>query len=325
MKYSEYEIRFVTIAPVFIGGGEKRSSKEYIKFGNDFFFPKMDDFIQKIAKKSQRNARLYQAFMKFMTDPRKRLTAFCKEMNISIDELNGYVVKAPFGNKTGELNDILQFNRDPYGKVFIPGSSIKGLIRTVLENTSLKENNNKDEIFSHLIVQDSAPISDSNLVLTQKWDLSCKPYAKPKSLPIFREALKPRCLFSCKIKVMENQDELSGMINSLAKLSHEYYQRYMDYFLNDFSNDYVQNIKLNPNVGICYLGGGSGFWSKVMINDHAKKVIRKKKNVKHNGALKLTKFPAISKLGVSNSDGFYEMGKCIFEVKKLKEQVVNND
>lgn len=318
MEYSEYELRFVTIAPVFIGGGEKRSAKEYIKIGNEFFFPKMDDFIRKIIEKSGQTY-LYQAFIKFMADPRKRLTTFCKEMNISIDELSGYTMKAPFGSKNGELNDILQFNRDPYEKIFIPGSSIKGMVRTILENTALKDKDcDKNKFFSHLIVRDSTLIIDDNLVLTQKWDLSCKPYAKPKPLPIFREAIKPRCLFTCKVKVTENQDGIVEMVNSLAELSRDYYQQYINYFLKDFPNNYVQNIKLNSNVGICYLGGGSGFWSKVVINEDAKREIRKKRNVKHNGALKLTKFPAISKLGVANSDGFYEMGKCIFEVKKMR-------
>ena len=40
MKYSQYEIRFVTVAPVYLGGGKKDLQKNILKVEINFIFHK---------------------------------------------------------------------------------------------------------------------------------------------------------------------------------------------------------------------------------------------------------------------------------------------
>ena len=112
--------------------------------------------------------------------------------------------------------------RDCYGNPYIPGSSLKGAIRTILMNThwhsmNFKKKNKKgkiienkkaipwgptrrqrhekikpfDDIFNEIRVSDSQPLTNDDLILVQKWDFTPDKDTKPHSLSIYREALRP--------------------------------------------------------------------------------------------------------------------------------------
>ena len=51
-------------------------------------------------------------------------------------------------SKLGTINEVAKFIRDPFGSPYIPGSSLKGAIRTILMNTNPDWNNKNAVDFS---------------------------------------------------------------------------------------------------------------------------------------------------------------------------------
>lgn len=80
------------------------------------------------------------------------------------------------------LNEIVAFVKDEFGNPYIPGSSLKGAIRTILVNEEFKTDDvpwkDGNNIFNEIRVSDSKPISVDNLTLVQKWDYNAKRIAQ---------------------------------------------------------------------------------------------------------------------------------------------------
>ena len=130
----------------------------------------------------------------------------------------------------GELNRVTNmalFQKDPYGRPYIPGSSLKGALRTIvlgnkicsnlknyeedrrricaakywhrasylskemadLERRAFSSEKGKKNSMCGLRISDSKPLSVKNLTLCQKVDVDVK--GKENDLPIVRECLKP--------------------------------------------------------------------------------------------------------------------------------------
>ena len=82
-----------------------------------------------------------------------------------------YSEKVNQGKKYGNirpkpLNDLHLMVRDGQNKVYLPGSSIKGAIKTALVS---KYNNEKNtDVYSKIKVSDSEPIDERHLAIYQK-------------------------------------------------------------------------------------------------------------------------------------------------------------
>ena len=145
--YRTFKLSLLTLAPIHIGNGEKYTSREFIYENKKFYFPDMGKFYNKMVEK--RLAEKFEAFL-IQTRPNarnNRLISFLNDNRIAERSFGGYSIsetglesdKNP--DSAGAINEVNKFIRDAFGNPYIPGSSLKGAIRTILMNTTPKWNN----------------------------------------------------------------------------------------------------------------------------------------------------------------------------------------
>ena len=354
--YRTFQFSLLAMAPIHTGSGDKYTSREFIYEDGYFYFPDMGKFYNRMVEKGYD-----QKFERFLQErkPRasnNRLISFLEDNRISDRDFGGYRIKETGleteendnDSKLGAINEVVKFMRDPFGTPYIPGSSLKGAIRTILMNTNPDWNNKKvvdtrgkrpkenknmiswgakkgkefNDLFNAIRVSDSKPFSNESLILVQKWDCSAK-LLKVKPLPLYREAIAP--LTKVEFTITTTTAEAATLIEKLEDRALEFYKGYKNFFLKDFPED-----KLQDNIDYpIYLGAGSGAWTKTIfkqangiIQDRHKKPVQTK--MKGKGVLKLTKAPILkqddsvqpSKL-IKNDESFYEMGKANFMIKEI--------
>ena len=349
-EYRTFQFSLLAMAPIHIGNGEKYTSREFIYENGYFYFPDMGKFYNRMVEKGYD-----QKFERFLQETKpsarnNRLISFLEDNRISDRNFGGYRIietKLETNNnylRGGALNQVSKFIRDPLGNPYIPGSSLKGAIRTILMNTNPDWNNknvlqgkkenkslipwgakkgqNYDDLFNAIRVSDSKPFSNASLILVQKWDHKVKPPI-PKPLPIYREAIAP----STKIgfTITTTTKEAGVLIEELGKRAQAFYKEYKNFFLSDFPEN-----KIQPNLQYpIYLGAGSGAWTKTIFKQANGILQERYQNSKttrmvEKGVLKLTKAPmervkttqGPRKL-IMNDESFYEMGKANFMIKEI--------
>ena len=355
-EYRTFQFNLLAMAPIHIGNGEKYTSREFIYENGYFYFPDMGKFYNRMVEKGYD-----QKFERFLQERKasasnNRLISFLEDNRISDRDFGGYRIKETgfeteknnIDSKLGTINEVAKFMRDPFGNPYIPGSSLKGAIRTILMNTNPDWNNknavdfrgrspkeNKkmipwgakkgqefNDLFNALRVSDSEPFSNDSLILVQKWDHKAKPpLAKP--LPLYREAIAP--LTKINFTITTTTKESGVLIEELGKRGQAFYKEYKNFFLSDFPEN-----KIQPNLQYpIYLGAGSGAWTKTIFKQANGILQERYQNSKttrmvEKGVLKLTKAPMESvkttqgprKL-IMNDDSFYEMGKANFMIKEI--------
>lgn len=354
-EYRTFQFSLLAIAPIHIGNGEKYTSREFIYENGYFYFPDMGKFYNRMVEKGYD-----QKFERFLQERKarasnNRLISFLLDNRISDRDFGGYRIKETGleteendnDSKLGAINEVVKFMRDPFGSPYIPGSSLKGAIRTILMNTnpdwnnksavdsrgrSPKENKKmipwgakKDQEFNDLFnairVSDSEPFKNEQIILVQKWDYSAKSLtAKP--LPLYREAIAP--LTKINFTITTTTKEVGILMEELGQRAQAFYKEYKTFFLLDFPEN-----KIQPNLQYpIYLGAGSGAWTKTLFQQAngilQKRYSRMKTKMVGKGVLKLTKAPrksvkttqATRKL-IMNDESFYEMGKANFIIKEI--------
>ena len=350
--YRTFQFSLLAMAPIHIGNGEKYTSREFIYEKGQYYFPDMGKFYNRMVEKGHG-----QKFEQFLQETKpsarnNRLISFLDDNRISNRDFGGYrivetgleIEKNNRDSKLGTINEVAKFIRDPFGNPYIPGSSLKGDIRTILMNTNPDWNNknvlqgkkenkslipwgakkgqNYDDLFNAIRVSDSKPFRNDSLILVQKWDYSAKSLT-PKPLPLYREAIAP----STKINftITTTTKEAGILMEELGQRAQAFYKEYKNFFLSDFPEN-----KIQPNLQYpIYLGAGSGAWTKTIFkqangilqeryqNSRTTKMVGK-------GVLKLTKAPMESvnttqgsrKL-IMTDESFDEMGKANFIIKEI--------
>ena len=353
--YRTFQFSLLAMAPIHIGNGEKYTSREFIYENGYFYFPDMGKLYNRMVEKGYD-----QKFERFLQETKpnarnNRLISFLDDNRISNRDFGGYrivetgleIEKNNRDSKLGTINEVAKFIRDPFGSPYIPGSSLKGAIRTILMNTNPDWNNknavdfrgrgpkeNKkmipwgakkgqefNDLFNAIRVSDSKPFNNEQIILVQKWDYSAKSLtAKP--LPLYREAIVP--LTRINFTITTTTKEAGILIEELGQRAQAFYKEYKEFFLSDFPEN-----KIQPNLQYpIYLGAGSGAWTKTLFQQAdgilQKRYSRMKTKMVGKGVLKLTKAPmksvkttqATRKL-IMNDESFYEMGKANFIIKEI--------
>ena len=354
-EYRTFQFSLLAMAPIHIGSGEKYTSREFIYENHRYYFPDMGKFYNRMIETG-----LDRKFEQFLQETKpsarnNRLISFLNDNRISERSFGGYSIaetgleteKNNQNPRSGSINEVAKFMRDAFGKPYIPGSSLKGAIRTILMNTNPDWNNknavdfhgrspkeNKkmipwgakkgqefNDLFHAIRVSDSEPFNNEQIILVQKWDYSAKSLtAKP--LPLYREAIAP--LTKINFTITTTTKEAGILIEELGKSAQAFYKEYKDFFLSDFPEN-----KIQPNLQYpIYLGAGSGAWTKTLFQQAdgilQKRYSRMKTKMVGKGVLKLTKAPrksvkttqATRKL-IMNDESFYEMGKANFIIKEI--------
>lgn len=128
----KYKFVFNTVGPVFIGSGQNLKKKEYI-FDKNKGRVKIID-VNKMLGFICKDKNLMRDYEKLMMsgDKNDDLQSFFDDHKISEKDYKNWILREcnVKGNFNGE--DINTFVRDGRGEAYIPGSSLKGMFRTVI-------------------------------------------------------------------------------------------------------------------------------------------------------------------------------------------------
>ena len=130
-----YHVTITALAPIYIGSGRQIGKKEYLYKRNEHrvFIPSIEKLYADIHDKG-----LSGDFQQYMTDYRKSapyLDTWLRQHGYSDAD---YIRWEQYSLETGDAfenerpKEIQAFVKDAYGKPYIPGSSIKGMLRTAL-------------------------------------------------------------------------------------------------------------------------------------------------------------------------------------------------
>lgn len=348
-SYRQFQMDVIALSPIHVGSGEKYTAREFIYKDGKYYFPDMGLFYQEMIRLG-----LDKKFEHFLLASNKkgiRLNHFLDDNRVNKWDFGGYSLQETSCERDrstpGNLNDISKFMRDGLEKPYVPGSSLKGAIRTILLNTYWKEEyfikylKNKaiedrqviawgpakkgkklDDIFHEIRVSDSQPLLNEDLIIVQKWDYSAR-NGKNTPLPLYRESLKPFTRLT--FMITTTSDRAYYLIQQLEQFANQFYGEYKSFFLDEQSKPlYVQNNVQYP----LYLGAGSGVWTKTIIHQ-ANGIVQKryemmKMKMIGKGVAKLTKAPEkkyrvkedVRSL-IQNSESLYEMGKACFMIKEI--------
>lgn len=131
-----YTITITAEGPLFIGSGQSIGKKEYLfdprrKRVSVPDMPKMCRFLQE-----RRLMNAYESFMIDRTNGAKDLSAWLRSQNIQEQECRPWIAYSiDSGDAVFEdrgKKEIAAFVKDPFGCPYVPGSSLKGALRTVL-------------------------------------------------------------------------------------------------------------------------------------------------------------------------------------------------
>lgn len=143
MKYGHLErikVKLRTLAPLYIGSGEHLNKKEYILDGVKglIHFPDLPRMVEFLQQRS-----LLGAYENFLTNPNRRdFGAFLEENNIRTPEylhFVSYSIEAGEAARDVNFREVLTFIKDSQGFPYIPGSSLKGAIRTAIAAELVKK------------------------------------------------------------------------------------------------------------------------------------------------------------------------------------------
>ena len=140
-----YKAKILVMSPTFVGNSKDISKKEY-RLSTEtqkvvIYDPsKFYQLMKKAGKVSQ-----YENFL--MNDSRTDLETWMRDNRIgvsSVDEAVRYTVSCGVRMELGKSKvQIMEFAKDPYGLPYVAGSSIKGMLRTILLGYEISQNTKK--------------------------------------------------------------------------------------------------------------------------------------------------------------------------------------
>lgn len=299
-----FDLILKTKGPVFIGCGRSYTKKEYIfdlePNSNRVSFVDELKFFTYLAEHG-----LADAYERYILDSKHgNLGDFLKEdCKLSTAQIRSMIrCEMDAGNALDgghALKEIRRFIRDGNDRVYVPGSSIKGALRTVLLKAMLLENppknpdperlyrkfDNFEQDYFHTLslkkdhnqivqvgnplnsimqgvrISDSLPVPDSRLCLTPKIDV----YADGtyNQINICRESIKPGTAIQCTITL--DQSILKGKLTRerILQAVEQVSKYYQDTVLSHYPH--VDNYM---NSRTMLLGGGAGFQSKTVTDPY---------------------------------------------------------
>ena len=295
-----FDLILTTRSPLFIGNGKSYTKKEYLFDPESGTVSVLDERLLFSYLADHNLADAYEGYILRNTSRNlwDFLLSVCQVPQVEIDRWTRYRVHAGDaleGNRA--LKEIQRFIRNGNDQIYVPGSSIKGALRTVLlkamllvsppqnpdENLPFERYNKFEDPYFHTLalkkdknqnihtgnplnsilqgvrVSDSLPIADSALCLTRKIDVF--PDGGFNQINICRESIKPGITIVCTMTL--DQSILHGSITreSLEEAISRVSAHYRETVLGRYPNavNYM-------NDSTILLGGGVGFHSKTVTD-----------------------------------------------------------
>ena len=294
-----FDLILTVRSPLFIGDGRMYTKAEYLYCTRNGRASLLDEqkFFTFLTDRG-----LIDRYIQFMlcdqSNLRDFLTEDCGVSDTDLNALTRYTIEA--GDAvTNPPKNLYTFQRDAYGKAYIPGSSLKGALRTVWllqavradQSTghSLASDDNAafpeekyinqlhlrlqedgsiasdavNSLFRGVQVSDSKPIPNERMALCGKFDVlpdGSFPKNSKKGLPLFRECAIPGA--KVRFKLTLDQSVLKGRITKESLM--DAIQQFDTYYEQTYSRHFTApsgavNLPQQPHL---ILGGGSGFFAK---------------------------------------------------------------
>lgn len=140
-----YKVKIRVLSPIYVGSGEKIGKKEYIymPWNHRVIIPDVDKMYADIRARGWE-----KEFTDFLMDSRNGqmpLSTWLAQKKLTAEDYNSwkkYEMDAgeAFVDKTSRPKDIDAFVKDAYGMPYVPGSTIKGMLRTILLVWEIQKN-----------------------------------------------------------------------------------------------------------------------------------------------------------------------------------------
>ena len=295
-----FDLILTAWSPLFIGNGNRYTKKEYLhnRLNGKVSFFDTQKFFSFLVERD-----LVEKYTQFMLSGQSSLWEFltrdCRIPDTDLKPLTRYQVAVGDAlDASHSLKEIHAFQRDAYGRAYVPGSSVKGALRTawlldaVLDDRAgnhtlpppsknkkvafpeedyvnllrLSQKQRSDavnSIFRGIQISDSQPIPDERMMLTGKFDANMQGGFPPNSkhgVPLCRECVAPNTRIRFRLTL--DQSILKGRITK-ETLEHAI-QRYDTYYQQTYGRKFTPptgSVSL-PQQPYLILGGGAGFFSK---------------------------------------------------------------
>lgn len=300
----EYTLTLTTKAPVFVGSGVVYGKMDYIfdAARQTVSFINQTQFFQLLIDRDLIDK--YESFI-LNKRPTDTIQYFLKNIcKLDAKTINSLIVNrvsaADALDENHSLKEIQAFIRRADGRAYIPGSSLKGCLRTVLLTNMLLRDSNKAEpinikqleskylhtlqitnkqsdmvnsIMRGISISDSEPIDEKNMILASKIDSF--PNGFENRINVVRQCVAPETKITFRLTldqtILSDVNILTELREAIRAFDAFYIQEYNSYFAikkefeDLFRDDFI------------VLGGGSGFFAKNLIYpfyapNHAKAV-----------------------------------------------------
>ncbi len=177
MKYGHLErlrVELTVRSPLYIGSGEKLTAMEYILDNGVVYVPSISEMIDDFSHAWQRG--LMDDFMRFISAPgrQKQLASFLRERRISLNPQPSWVRYTLRAQRDfSSMNTLLTFMRNSDGEAYIPGSSVKGALRTALIAARMNDADKRrlrDELVSNPTGRRASAVEETLRVLPCRLD-----------------------------------------------------------------------------------------------------------------------------------------------------------
>jgi len=287
---SSYEIILTAKSPVYIGSGTEYNKKEYYydRAHNRVHIINMPALLSLLHKRNL--ADEYESYMLYADYD---LCEFFRRIKITSSELNELTeYTADVGDAlvaNEPLAAINQFIRDAKGRPYIPGSSLKGCLRTAILWKMISEDKSKfsidmdgkliekkylnilnlmvdkpaseiNDIMRGISISDSDAIDPNRIILTKKIDISVNGISK--DINSIREAIAPNTTVRF-IMTIDRSVPLCPDINYIRSAISEYGSFYNRTFQKSFH--LPQNSVQESFDNCLVIGGGSGYFGKNIV------------------------------------------------------------
>ncbi len=137
-----YKATLHTVSPVFVGSGKEIDKKEYRLSFADQKIIVYDPGKLYMALKQLGKSKKYEDMLLY--DTKANLNYWMRDNNISPQDIASAIRYSIDWGDRMELGksktSIMEFMKDPYGLPYIPGTSIKGMLRTILLSYEISTN-----------------------------------------------------------------------------------------------------------------------------------------------------------------------------------------
>lgn len=286
----EYDLTLTTRAPLFIGSGEKYGKKEYLydPGSRKVTFLDRDRFFDLLIRKDL--ADEYEAFMLSGEASLSRfLRRDCRLTEEELASVSSYSVNVGEAlDENHSLKEIHRFIRNAEGEAYVPGSSVKGALRTAMLvdmilgkdpkplGTRLYEDdyfntlalakrkgqpdsrNAANSIMQGIRVSDSQPIPGGRMILGGKYDADRN--GEYHQINLCRECVAPGTEIHMKLvldnSILKGKWDAEKILSAVSEFMELQKQNWLYGFRKPEGAGDV------PEKCCLFLGGGAGFVSK---------------------------------------------------------------